>query len=193
MILALGVLPFLSCEAQAESYDDSIKEKTGVVNYTVTGAGERSGSNAANLAIEWDHYWRKDFSMFMGYRTMTEESGRSQYQAVFGGFRLFTGSLGVPVRGRISNDYIIYDFAYKPYIEVGGSVGRYLIASLNQGLLEYSTEFFGFLFGGGMQLQVFDEYAIDLNLGVEQLYGHSSPLAFGATHTQVMLGIIRQF
>ena len=178
---------FINCEcAVAEDYNDSLVFKTGAINYQVTGAGERSGANASNISAEWNHFWRKDISMLMGYRTMTEESGRSQYQAVFGGFRLFMGSLGVPVQGRLSNDYIQYNFTFKPYIEIGGSLGRYLIATLSDGLLEYSTEFFGFIFAGGTQFQLVENYAIDLNIGVEQLYGHSSDLAFGATHTQLM-------
>jgi len=191
----MNLFLFLAFDVQAQSIKDAVSLQTGMINYTTFGVSPDTGANRQNMQLRWTHFWSKDAAMYIGYKTMTGDlAGRTQYQAGLVGYRLFPVSLGVPVRKQIRFDMINYDFFFKPYVESGFSLGRYLIGAVGEdGIYELSSETYSISLGGGSQFQFFDTYAMELGLSYEQIFGHSSPLTFGATHISVLLGFVHTF
>lgn len=177
----------------AGSSTDAFNFRTGLVSYATSGVDPKSGSSVQNMTFEWSRYLRKDSAVQIGYHLMTDSlSGRTQYQSGSLGYRVFPWTLGVPLRQRVMQDTVEYNFFWKPYLDIGISYGRYLISTLGSeaGLLEASSETLGLPVSAGILVQVMNTIALDMSVSYEQIFGHSSPLAFGATHLGFNVGFV---
>jgi hypothetical protein len=170
--------------------NDAVDVKFGMINYTTAGFEPKTGSNVQNITPGWYHYWTKKHATGFAYQILTDaESGRILYQAALVNYRSYPWSLGAPLNDFAGHDSIEISHTLKPHLDVGFTYGRYFIQSFGANAeLEASSGSMGLRFAGGAMWQVTQNLAFDFDIFYEQIFGHSSALAFSATHMGFLMG-----
>ncbi len=188
-------------------YDNSVQLKTGMVQYQQKGLIETSESSsvtaetpldisqgeAATATLEFSWYSKRNFSTSLGYRFIhSTDLGRTLYQAGYGGIRYFPYTNGAPTEFNRELNHVFYDFKFKPYVETGLSLGRYLVAVFGEAAaLDISSEFVGANAGIGASIPISKRLAVDTNLTYEYSYGYG-PILF-SSHTYFILAGLTYF
>lgn len=194
LLLGLGAL-ILSSVARADDQNLDLSETmtltSGFMSFKQEGADPKTGTNASNLGLEWAHFTKKDLAIYSSYRIAQDnDTKRNLYQAGAGGFRYFPTTLGMPLGAFRNLSVIHYDFAFKPHIDMGLVLGRYLVNTVfKNNAADYSSEFWGLNVGGGVVYGVGERYAIDLKAAYEYDIGYG-PLDFSASTLFVLLGMV---
>jgi hypothetical protein len=176
-------------------YDNSVQLKTGMVQYEQEGLIETkeaetsetpldiSTGEAATATLEFSWYSKRNFSTTLGYRFVhSSDIGRTLYQSGYGGLRYFPYTNGAPTEFNRELNHVFYDFKFKPYLETGVSLGRYLVAVFGEAAaLDISSEFVGANAGIGAIVPITQRLALDTSATYEYSYGYG-PILF-SSHT----------
>lgn len=190
----LLIFLFICTSAKGSDYNvtDSFLLKTGLIHYQQFGIDPKSNNNYTNATLEWDHFIKHNYSSIVSYKiALDASSSRTMYQAGSAGLRFFPFTLGAPIKLSRGLNFIKYDFLLKPYVEMGASLGRYLIKTFGKlQAFDASSEFYGIYAGTGTLISISEKYAIDINLCFEYENGYG-PLEFSAVTFFGLMGFLR--
>lgn len=192
LTLLLGILASASAAfGQNSDRTETLSVSSGYMSYTQAGVDPKTGTNSSNIAVEWAHFTKKDLAIFSMYRIAQDAATkRTLYQAGTAGLRYYPFTLGMPTSSYRNQSVIKYDFAWKPYVDMGLVAGRYLVSTVfNLDAADYSSEFWGVALGLGITYGIGERYALDLKATYEYDVGYG-PLDFTATTLFVLLGMV---
>lgn len=185
----------------ASQLNNSVAFKSGSMSYEQSGFADKSdgtetalsvgnGVNATNGAVEFEWFRQRDLATFLGYRlAYNTDVKRTQYQAGYGGVRYFLYTPGIPTVATREFTVLRYNPKFRPYVEGGLSLGRYLARVYGQqAALDVSSEFYGAAAGIGAQFAVSGRTAVDLGAVYEYARGYG-PVRFYATTLIATLGL----
>jgi hypothetical protein len=195
---ALALIVFATCLTASAALgqagpdlSETVTLSTGYMSYGQAGVDPKTGTNSSNLGLEWAHFTKKDLAVYSAYRIAQDSaSKRTLYQAGSAGVRYFPRTLGMPIGSFRNLSVVKYDFSFKPHVDMGLVMGRYLVNTVfNLDAADYSSEFWGVALGGGVTYGIAERYALDLKASYEYDVGYG-PLDFTATTLFVLLGMV---
>lgn len=190
LLLAAWAAPRAFAQAGPD-LTETVTLTTGYMSYGQQGVDPKTGTNSSNVGLEWAHFTKKDLAVYTGYRIAQDSATkRTLYQAGSAGVRYFPRTLGMPTSSFRNLSVIKYDFSFKPHVDMGVVMGRYLVNTVfNLDAADYSSEFWGLALGAGVTYGLAERYALDLKASYEYDKGYG-PLDFSATTMFVLLGMV---
>ncbi len=186
---------FFSNMLEGKDFRSSAAAKIGLLNYTISALEESFVGSELAMGLEWQYFTSKVNMIYLGYRTASDsKTQRTLYQASTFGARFFPITTGVPVESDHGMSKINYDFIFKPYLEGGLALGRYLVQTAgNPPVYDISSDFLGIALGTGMVIGLFHSLNLDLFLTYESDRGFNSPVAMTASTLHMGLGLVYFF
>ncbi|MCX6130242.1 MAG: hypothetical protein NTX25_14415 [Proteobacteria bacterium] len=189
--ISLWCISFELLAGTSELPSDAIGIRLGSFKYKTAGTNPSLGQESGLLSIEFGHYFKKNLVGIFAYRTVDKSDvKRNLYQASAGALRYFPYTLGMPVSGIIDGNSLSLDTRFKPYLETGISIGRYLVAVAgNPAVFDISSQFYGLVLGLGTYVQLTQTLALDICLAYENDIGYGSPVDMKATNNLSFFGM----
>lgn len=190
VLLACAGAPKAFAQAGPE-LSETVTLTSGYMSFSQAGVDPKTGTNSSNVGLEWAHFTKRDLAVTTGYRIAQDSATkRTLYQAGSAGLRYFPRTLGMPISSFRNLSVVKYDFTFKPHVDMGLVMGRYLVNTVfNLDAADYSSEFWGVALGGGVTYGLAERYALDLKASYEYDVGYG-PLDFTATTLFVLLGMV---
>jgi len=194
VLIAAGLVSTTSIQA-AQTFDvdllDSIEVKTGYMTFAASESlePEIKENSFTNISIDISRFHKKIFASYFGYRIVRDSDlERVVYNSGSMGLKYFYRGLGTPIRARRYNSLVSWDIPFKPYVNVGVSIGKMLIQSFGDNdVLEFSSEFLGAHLGFGFNYSILENVALDVVIQAEQVFGYG-PVDFKSLNLMNLIG-----
>mgnify|MGYP003328727519 CR=1 FL=1 len=160
------------CCKELQASNQTMGLATGTMTFDASPSNVNTTSgktNSTNFHLEWERFLDPNTSILLTYR-LAIDSGTEliKYQSTNLIHRVYPLDAGTNFYSQDQKNIVTYKFSISPYLEYGGSLGRFLHDSIKlTGHLEKTVNFLGFNMGGGIYIHIARGFIIDFHLGTE--------------------------